>query len=132
MERIAAYQQLLWRSAGVLQLASNLHLLIQSRSDESDSSPESLSPLHPLQLVQRLTSLDLDPFYEAVAAVWAKGTPESLVIANDLGLKCVELLDLLATTALARGRPPESRDGYKSAVEQEDDIRSRMRAFGES
>jgi hypothetical protein len=116
----------------MLQFASTLHLLLQSPPGTSNSSRQLLEPLEPLGLVERLASQDLDPFFEAIAAVWAKGTPESLVIANDLALKCVELVDLSAAAALERTRVHGSRGGDQSMVEQEESFLARIRAFGES
>jgi hypothetical protein len=103
--RSRAYSMLLTRSTFLMQLASDLHLMMEIRSGLKEGLNVTMGTqkaLDPLELADRLGA-EVRPLYEAWSEVWVVGSKEAVAEANDLVARCGEAMG--AATQRGNARP---------------------------
>lgn len=124
--RDGAYHQLLVTSGLMVQSASTLRTLIQTRNGLAEAVDLLLHIRRPVDLFQldQLMRGDLTPLFEAWSLVWTVGSREGIQISNELVAKASEIVQMAITPGTERGLVrtlllgPRWRSGELNAMEE--------------
>jgi len=129
-----AYALLLTRSLIIAHLASDLHIMMETRSGLKEGLDVTLrfkKMLDPLELADRLRA-EQQPLYEAWSEVWVVGSKAAIPIANDLITHCANIIG--AATQRGKARPLWLRGitGEKWTKQQLDQWQEELRNLAET
>ncbi len=93
--RARAYGALLARSTAVMQLASSLHVVMQTRSGLREELNVTLGIQKPLDALElaTLANAEMQPLFDAWSEVWLVGSEEAIAQANDLLTHCGAVME---------------------------------------
>lgn len=132
-DKLKAYEALLARSMAVVQTALALRLTMQLRSGLQDGVEVALhqrQPLDPFDLADRLAGV-YQPLFEAHATVLASGSPDAILLSNELLDRCLDLLGLSTEGGQARGKVARYVFGERWTQQKEEDYFAAITALGE-
>ena len=132
--RNKAYSLLITRVGLVAYLAFQLHALMEVRSGLRDRINTTLriqKPLDTLDLLDRMAS-EMKPLYEAWTEVWMVGSEKAIAIANDLVLRCGNVISVATQGGKARPDFMRSILGEKWTKAQLDEWNKELRAIAEA
>jgi hypothetical protein len=132
--RSRAYSMLLTRSTSVMQLATNLHILMELRSGLKEGINVTIGKqkaLDPSELVDRL-SAETQPLYEAWSEIWVVGSKEAIAEANDLLARCGTVVGVATQRGDARPLWWRAIAGEKWTQAQLDQWQEELRGLAES
>jgi|GEM_PF-5512732 len=94
--RLAAYQDLLSASAGVVQRARTLGYEMEFRSGLKEGFDIALRQRKLVEVrdIYDWTQQDFGPLMDAVGRIWLEGSPEAIRAANDVVTQCAGLLGI--------------------------------------